>query len=83
MAFFCVYQQGEFKKNTKTFGGKSMSKPLSKTIEGKKTCFLSFFSFGFFIAFLAVSLHDELKNTMDIFSKNRPENLKNNLKTGR
>jgi hypothetical protein len=27
----------------------------------KKICFLSFFSFDFFIAFLAVSLHEELK----------------------
>jgi hypothetical protein len=30
----------------------------------------------FFIAFLAVSLLDEPKNTINIFSKIRPENLK-------
>jgi hypothetical protein len=44
----------------------------------RKKC-VSFFSFDlrfFFITFLAVSLHEELKNTMDIFSKTRPKNLK-------
>jgi hypothetical protein len=32
----------------------------------------------FLIAFLAVSLHDELKNTIKIFFEIRPENLKTN-----
>jgi hypothetical protein len=30
----------------------------------------------FFLAFLAVFLHEELKNTIKAFSKIRPENLK-------
>jgi hypothetical protein len=47
-----------------------------------------FFPFSFFIAFLAVSLHEELKNTIKLFPENKlfpqkeekPENLKNNRK---
>jgi hypothetical protein len=40
---------------------------------GKKTFFLSSFPIEFlFIAFLAVSLHEEPKNTIKIFSKIRP-----------
>jgi hypothetical protein len=38
--------------------------------------FRRFFYFYFFIAFLAVSLHENLKNTIKTFSKIRPENLK-------
>jgi hypothetical protein len=34
----------------------------------------------FFIAFLAVSLHEEPKNTIKIFSKIKPENLKKSQK---
>jgi hypothetical protein len=34
----------------------------------------------FFIAFLAVSLHEEPKNTIKIFSQIRPENLKKSQK---
>jgi hypothetical protein len=34
----------------------------------------------FFIAFLAVSLHEEPKNTIKIFPKIRPENLKKSQK---
>jgi hypothetical protein len=52
----------------------------------QKTFFLSSFPIDHrfvFIAFLAVSLHEELKNTIQIFSKNRHENLKKNLKKGR
>jgi hypothetical protein len=45
----------------------------------------NFFSFVFshrlfFIAFLAVSLHEEPKNTIKIFSKIRPENRKKSQK---
>jgi hypothetical protein len=43
----------------------------------KKTFFPFVFSHRFlFIAFLAVSLYEEPKNTIKLFSKIRPENLK-------
>jgi hypothetical protein len=41
------------------------------------------FPFDFFIAFLAVSLHEELKNTIKTFSEVRPENLKESQQKGR
>jgi hypothetical protein len=37
---------------------------------------LSFSPSIFFVAFLGVSLHEELKNTTEIVTKTRPENLK-------
>jgi low temperature requirement protein LtrA len=40
-----------------------------KSRGGKDSFPLSFFPLIFFIAFLAVSLHGEFKNTMHIFSK--------------
>jgi hypothetical protein len=50
----------------------------------RKTFFLAFFgrfSSGFFLSrFLAVSLHEEPKNTIKTFSKIRPENLKKSQK---
>jgi hypothetical protein len=52
-----------------------MSKaPCFKKVEGKKI--RRFFFFGFLSRFFAVSLHEELQNTMKICSKIRPENLK-------
>jgi hypothetical protein len=49
---------------------------MSKKIEKVE----NFFSHRLFIAFLAVSLHGEPKNTTKIFSKTRPENLKKSQK---
>jgi hypothetical protein len=43
--------------------------------EGNSTKWLFFLRISF-IAFLAVSLHEEPKNTTKIFSKIKPENLK-------
>jgi hypothetical protein len=71
MAFLCVSQQGEFKNTIQNFLGE---------VHVKKTLFLSSFPIDFFIAFLAVSLHEEPKNTIKIFSKIRPENLKKSQK---
>jgi hypothetical protein len=76
MAFLCVSQQGEFKNTTKTFWGKSMSKTLAAEVEKKRIFSCRLFPSTFFIAFLAVSLHEVPKNTIKIFSKIRPENLK-------
>jgi hypothetical protein len=54
---------------------------FARHLRGKNTFCLSFFSFDFFNrVFLAVSLHDELKNTIQIFSKIRPKNLKKSQK---
>jgi hypothetical protein len=81
MAFLCVSQQGEFKiSTTKAFSGKSMSKaPWPKKL--RKNFFPVVFSHRlFFIAFLAVSLHEEPKNTTICLSKIGPENLKKSQK---
>jgi hypothetical protein len=52
-----------------------------KKLRGKKKKILSSFPIDFFfIAFLAVSLHEEPKNTIKIFSQIRPENLKKSQK---
>jgi hypothetical protein len=56
-----------------------MSKTLAEKVE-KKSFFLSSFPIDFFIAFLAVSLQEEPKNTIKVFSKIRPENLKKSQK---
>jgi hypothetical protein len=67
MAFLCVSQQGEFKNTIKSLLGEIFFPDI-------------FFPSIFFIAFLAVSLHEELKDTIQIFSKIRPENLKKSQK---
>jgi hypothetical protein len=77
MAFLCVSQQGECKNTTKNFLGEVHVKNFWPKKLRKKTLF----SFRLFpsivlIAFLAVSLREEPKNTIQIFSKIRPENLK-------
>jgi hypothetical protein len=74
MAFLCVSQQGEFKNTTKFFGENPYQKPLAEKVE----IFVSFrlFPSFLFVVFLAVSLHEEPENTIKIFSKIRPENLK-------
>jgi hypothetical protein len=78
MAFLCVSQQGEFKNTTKTFWGKSMSKAFGrKSYEKKKTFFLSSFPFGFLLSrFWPFLCMRSQKNTIKIFSKIRPKNLK-------
>jgi hypothetical protein len=55
MAFLWVSQQGDVKKKLPIFL--------------RKTFFLSFFPFDFLIVFLAISLHEELKNTQKYFPK--------------
>jgi hypothetical protein len=54
----------------KRFGENPYQKPLAKKVEEKKSFFLSSF-----VAFLAVSLHEEPKYTIKILSKIKPENL--------
>jgi hypothetical protein len=58
-----------------------MSKTVCKKVEGTVFCHL--FPTICLIAFLAVSLHAELKNTIKLFSKIRPEDLKKTQKQGR
>jgi hypothetical protein len=76
MAFLAVSQPGEFKNTTTSFWKKSMSKTFCQKLSGKKLflCHLPSPPLRFFvIAFLAVSLHDELKNTTIMFSKSDPK----------
>jgi hypothetical protein len=80
MAFLCVSQQGEFKNTIKNFLGKIHVKnfwPKKLRKNNKKLFSCRLFPSIFFIAFLAVSLHEDPKNTIKIFSKIRPENRKN------
>jgi hypothetical protein len=73
--------RGVQKHHKKLFGESLCQKLLAEKVEKKKTFFLSSFPIEFFfIAFLAVSLHEEPKNTTKIFSKIRPENLKKSQK---
>jgi hypothetical protein len=70
------------------FWGKSpCQKPFAfcKKFEGGGGGLFSchFFLRFFLIAFLAVSLHDELKNSTEMFPKIRPEHLKKSQKKGR
>jgi hypothetical protein len=51
-----------------------------KKVEEKTFFSCRLFPSTFVIAFLAVSLHEEPKNTIKIFSKIRPENLKKSQK---
>jgi hypothetical protein len=51
-----------------------------KKVEKKKLFSCRLFPSIFFIAFLALSLHEEPKNTIKILSKIRPENLKKSQK---
>jgi hypothetical protein len=81
MAFLAVSQQGQFKNTIENFLGKVHVKNFWPKKLRKKTFFLSSFPIDFFlIAFLAVSLHEEPKNTIKIFSKTRPENRKKSQK---
>jgi hypothetical protein len=81
MAFLCVSQQGEFKNTIKNFLGKHHKKLFWPKKLRKTNFFPVVFSHRFFlIAFLAVSLHEEPKNTTQIFPKIRPENRKKSQK---
>jgi hypothetical protein len=80
MAFLCVSQQGEFKNTINFFWGKYMSKTFGRKKLRKKLFPVVFFHRFFFISFLAVSLHEEPKNTIQIFSEIKPENLKKSQK---
>jgi hypothetical protein len=73
--------RGVQKHHEKPFGKKLCQKLLAEKVE-KKTLFSCrlFPSTFFFIVFLAVSLHEEPKNTIKMFSKIRPENLKQSQK---
>jgi hypothetical protein len=80
-AFLCVSQQGEFKNTTKNVLGKIHVKSFWPKKLRKKPFFLSSLSHRFFLSrFLAVSLHEEPKNTIQMFSKIGPENLKKSQK---
>jgi hypothetical protein len=75
MVFLCVSQQGEFKNTIKNVLEKIHVKNFwPKTL--RDFCFFPFvFSRRFFIAFLAVSLHEELENTTKLFGEN-PKKLR-------
>jgi hypothetical protein len=64
MAFLCVSQQGEFKNTIKKSNWKKfMSKTFGRKSREKKLFSFRLFPSIFFIAFFAVSLHEEPKNT--------------------
>jgi hypothetical protein len=68
--------RGVQKRHTLFWGQSPCQKLLAEKVE-RKTFFLSSFPFHLFLSrFLAVSLHEEPKNTIKILSKIRPENLK-------
>jgi hypothetical protein len=86
--YFCAFfnkQQGELKNTTKAFWKSPCRKLFTKKLRGGGGDFVPvIFVLRFcFIAFLAVLLHEELKNTIKIFSKMRPGNLKKSQKKGR
>jgi hypothetical protein len=73
--------RGVQKHHKKLFGGNPCQKLLAKKVERKKNFFPVVFSHRhFFTAFFTASLHEEPKNTIKIFSKIGPENLKKNSK---
>jgi hypothetical protein len=80
MACLCVSQQGEFKKAIKNFWG---GVHVNVILQNNSVIFF----FGFLLPrFLAISLHEELKNTIQISSQKKIflENLQKNLqKIGR
>jgi hypothetical protein len=73
--------RGVQKHHEQLFGGNPCQKPLAEKAEKKRTIFRVVFSLRFsVIASLAVSLHEEPKNTIKKFSKIRPENRKQSRK---
>jgi hypothetical protein len=73
--------RGVQKHHKKLFGESPVKNFGPKKLRENKLFFLRLFPSIFFIAFLAVSLHEEPKNTIKIFSKIRPENLKKTQKS--
>jgi hypothetical protein len=72
--------RGGQKHHKTIFGESPCQKLLAEKVE-KENFFPVVFSHRFsFIAFLAVSLHEEPKNTIQIFSKIRPKNRKKSEK---
>jgi hypothetical protein len=75
--------RGVQKHHKNFFGEVQCQKPLAGKIEKKTPFFLSSFPIDFVLSRfwpLAVSLHEEPKNTTEMFSKTRPENLKKSQK---
>jgi hypothetical protein len=72
--------RGVQKHYKKLFGESPCQKLLAEKVEEKKSFSCRLFPSIFFIAFLAVSLHEEPKNTIKIFSKIKPENRKKSQK---
>jgi ribosomal protein L34E len=78
---FCAFlNKGNSKTPQKPFGGSSCQKRLAEKVEKKKFFPVVFSNRLFLIAFLAISLHEEPKNTIKMVSKIRPENLKKSQK---
>jgi hypothetical protein len=79
-AFVRFSTRGVQKRHKTLFGGSTCQKLLAEKIEEKKLFSFRLFPSIFFIAFLAVSLHEEARNTIKIFSQIRPANLKKSQK---
>jgi hypothetical protein len=78
---FCAFLNKEFKNAIKNFLGKAHVKSFWPKKLRKNTFFPVVFPHRlFFNRVLAVSLHEEPKNTIKTFSKVRPENLKKSQK---
>jgi hypothetical protein len=75
--------RGVQKHHDHLFGENPCQKLLAEKVEKQKLFSFRLFPSMFFIAFLAVFLHEEPKNTIKMFSKIRPENLQKKLKKGR
>jgi hypothetical protein len=73
--------RGVQKHHKNLFWGSPCQKPLAEKVEKKKLFSFRLFPSIFFIAFLAVFLHEEPKSTIKMFSKIRPENLKKSQKS--
>jgi hypothetical protein len=72
--------RGVQKHHKTNFGENPCQKLLAEKVEKKKLFSFRLFPSIFLSRFLAVSLHEEPKNTIKIFSKIRPENLKKSQK---
>jgi hypothetical protein len=79
-AFVRFSTRGVQKHHKTLFGGNTCQKLLAEKVEDFFFPLSSFPIEFSFIAFLAVSLREEPKNTIKIFSQIRPENLKKSQK---
>jgi hypothetical protein len=79
-AFVRFSTRGVQKHHKTLFGGSTCQKLLAEKVERKNFSPFVFSHRFFFIAFLAVSLHEKPKSTIKIFSQIRPENLKKSQK---